>query len=215
MANDLLRRQQSVVADVIDRYARTDRSPLTSFETQLSGRAPGFRFDSMSWFAQQRLFRRIEEPSPASVECDAEVLRLADVDRATDRLGAGVSDVDLDHIIVHIGDGLDVAICVNGVQFAIGRAGCTAVATGNAILRDFDEISRLMEIRQPYDCPFDSGAFFAPKNLSRAVGIAIERARIVGADICVVVPRLVDVDSDRTDTTDPRTSDTFVRQGFE
>lgn len=52
VANDLLRRQQRVVADVVNRGLDADRSPLRTIKSKLAGGAPRFRFDPMGRFAK-------------------------------------------------------------------------------------------------------------------------------------------------------------------
>ena len=70
MANDLLRREQGVVADVVDRNLDADRSPLCSVKSQLAGCSPGLGFDSFGWFAKQSLLGWIKHPRLIAIEGD-------------------------------------------------------------------------------------------------------------------------------------------------
>ena len=70
MANDLLRCQERVVADVIDRNFDADWPPLRPVKSQLSSGAPGFGFDPPGWFAKQRLLGRVKDPRLVAVEDD-------------------------------------------------------------------------------------------------------------------------------------------------
>jgi len=86
VTDDLLRCQQCVVANVVHRNFDTDRPPLPSIETQLAGRSPGLGFNSLGWFAEQSLLRRVENPRLVTVEGDGEVLVAGAIDRTADPL---------------------------------------------------------------------------------------------------------------------------------
>lgn len=51
VTNDLLRREECVVTDVVDRDADADRSPARAVKAEFAGGAPGFGFESLGRFA--------------------------------------------------------------------------------------------------------------------------------------------------------------------
>ncbi|KAA1258162.1 hypothetical protein LF1_06770 [Rubripirellula obstinata] len=120
VADDLLRRQQRVVADVVDRDSDADRSPTCSIETQLAGGAPGLGFKSFGWFAKQRLLGRVDDPRPVPIERDDEVLVFTTAfDRASDSLSRMISSGDADHATGGIIDRCNLAVFVQLEQVAV------------------------------------------------------------------------------------------------
>ena len=120
VADDLLRREQRVVADVVDRDSYAERSPACSVETQLASGAPGLGLESFGWFAKQRLLGRVDDPRPMTIERDDEVLVFAAAfDRTSDSLGRMIASGDADHIAGGIIDGLDLAVFVKLEQVAV------------------------------------------------------------------------------------------------
>ena len=74
VTNDLLAGQQRVVAHVVDRDFDPDRFPGVTVEPELAGHSPGFGFQPLCRFAEQRLLRRFNDPRSMSVEVDDEIL---------------------------------------------------------------------------------------------------------------------------------------------
>ncbi|KAA1258267.1 hypothetical protein LF1_07830 [Rubripirellula obstinata] len=113
VADDLLRREQRVVADVVDRDSYADRSPTSSIETQLTGGAPGLGFESLGRFAKERLLGRVDDPRAMTIKVDDEVLVFAAAfDRTADSLGRMVASGDSDHVAGGIINGFDLAVFV-------------------------------------------------------------------------------------------------------
>lgn len=113
VADDLLRREQRVVADVVDRDADAERSPACSVETQLTSGAPGLGFESFGRFAKERLLGRVDDPGPMPIERDDEVLVFgAAFDRTADSLGRMIASGDSDDAAGGIINRFDFAVFV-------------------------------------------------------------------------------------------------------
>ncbi|TWT51024.1 hypothetical protein Pla22_38000 [Rubripirellula amarantea] len=144
VADDLLRREQGVVADVVDRDSDAERSPACSVETQFAGGAPGLGLESLGWFAKQRLLRRVDDPGTVAIKVDDEILIFAAAfDRATDALSRMVASGDANHAARRIIDRFDLTVFVQLEQVAIGAAGSHPTPGCDSAGWDFDEVDQI------------------------------------------------------------------------
>lgn len=171
VANDLLGRQQRVVADVVNRDLDADRSPLRTIKSKFASGAPRFRFDPTGWFAKQCLLRRIEHPRLIAVECDRQVLVAGPFDGTTDPLRRVIPCDDADLLAVDVQHRLDVAGLIQSVEVASTGAGARSLTGADATDGDLDQISDVGRVPNSNDRPLQTGLrrVSPPEDLGRTL----------------------------------------------
>ena len=218
VTDDLLRREQRVVANVVDRDSDAERSPACSIETQLAGGAPGLGFESLRWFAKKRLLGRVDDPRPVTIERDDEVLVFAAaVDRTADSLGRMVASGDADRAAGGIINGFDLAVFVQLEQVAIGAAGSHPTPGCDSAGRDFDEVNRIGWPADTDHRPLSAslGWIFAPQDLGRSVGLRLQRVAAGLGDVGEAMPRFCDIDLGRDDSVKDDSTDFAIANRFD
>ncbi len=110
MTNNLLACQKRIVTDVVDRDLYSDRCPDSIGKPQFTSHAPAFGFETRDWFAEQSLFRRIDDPGTIAIVRDAEILPIVIVGhRASNALGTWVASDDANGLTTWIQDWFNCA----------------------------------------------------------------------------------------------------------
>lgn len=218
MTNDLLRREECVVADVVDRDADADRSPACAIETEFAGSAPGFGFESLGRFAKQCLFWRIDDPGASAVECDDEVLVLAAAgDWSTDALSGMIASGDADGRAGGVNDRCDFAFTVEFEQVTIGRAGSHSATGRDATGGNLDHVDWIGGAADANDRPLFAGGVvvFPPEDLGRSVWLGLQRIAAGLGHVGESVPGLSDVDLGGDDAVKDDSADLVFSDRFD
>jgi len=197
VTNDLLRREECVVADVVDRDADADCSPACAIEAELASGSPGLGFESLGRFAKQRLLRWIDDPGAAAVERDNEVLVFAAAgDRAADALSGMIASGDADGRAGGVDNRCDLAFGVEFKQVTIGRAGSDSATGRDAAGGNLYHVDRISGAADADDRPLSAGCarVFPPEDLGRSVGLGLQRIAAGFGHVGEAVPSLADVD---------------------
>jgi hypothetical protein len=103
MADDLLACQKCIVADVVDRDLDSDRCPDSVGISQFASHSPALRLETRYWFAEQRLFGRVDDPGAITIVGDTEILFTFVVgDRTSNPLGTRVSSYDANALTIRL-----------------------------------------------------------------------------------------------------------------
>ena len=191
MPDDLLACQQSIVAHVVDRDHRSDRSPPPLYKSQLTGRSPRLGLDTPCRHTKERLLRRIQEPRFLTVEGDAQILRLVDIDRSTDRLGTVMADVDTHRIAARPADGFQEPGLVNRKEVALGRAGLQSPPCRDAAGGNLGQVMVGLVVREPDDGPNRARSLLAPEDLGRSLDTGLQVFRLTVFNIGRLEPVFV------------------------
>ena len=121
MTNDLLACQKRIVADVVDRDLYSDRYPDAIGKPQFTSHAPALRLEPRHWFAEQSLFRRIDDPGTIAIVSDAEILPIVVIgNRTSNALGTRVASDDANGLTTWIQDWFNCAGIVELKEVTVG-----------------------------------------------------------------------------------------------
>jgi len=108
VTHDLLACQKCIVADVVDRDLDSDRCPDSVGISQFASHAPALRLETRYWFAEQRLFGRVDNPGTIAIVGDTEILFTFVVgNRTSNPLGARVSSDDTNALTIRLSNWLN------------------------------------------------------------------------------------------------------------
>ena len=103
VTHDLLACQKCIVTDVIDCDLDSDRCPDSVGISQFASHAPALGLETRYWFAEQRLFGRVDDPGTIAIVGDTEILITFVVgNRTSNSLGARVSSDDANALTIRL-----------------------------------------------------------------------------------------------------------------
>lgn len=140
VADDLLARQQRVIAHVVNRDGRANRFP-TAIKPKFATRSPRFCFDTFRRLAKQRLLWRVDHPGSLAVELHFQILLRRIGDRSSNTLRRVIPGRDSYSVASRILDRFDLARFVELVQVAVRTARSHPSPARDATNRNLDEVN--------------------------------------------------------------------------
>ncbi len=157
VAHDLLACQKGIVTDVVDRDLDSDRCPDSVGISQFASHAPTLRLETRYWFAEQRLFWRVDDPGTIAVVGDAEVLTIVVVgNRTSNALGTWVASDDANALTIRLSNGFYSPGIVELKKIANGGTGRQARASRNTTAGNLDEKRWIGRLADANDCPLSA-----------------------------------------------------------
>ena len=216
VADDLLARQQRVVAHVVNRDGGTNRFP-SAIKPKLPSRSPRLCFDAFRRLAQKRLLGRVDHPGSLTVELHFQVLLRRIGDRSTNPLCRMIPSGNSYCVPSRIGDRFDLARFVELIEVAVRTARPHPSTTGDASGWNLDKVDRISRPTDPNDCPLvtELVEVSSPQNLCRPVRLRLQRVTDRFAHIRELMPSLYDVDSRSHDAIEHHAADLVFRDRFD
>ena len=216
MADDLLARQQGVVAHVVNRDGGTNRFP-SAIKPKLPSRSPRLCFDAFRRLAQKRLLGRVDHPGSLTVELNFQVLLWRIGDRSANTLRRVIPSGDSYCVPSRIRDRFNLARFVELIEVAVRTASPHPSTASDTAGRSLHKVNRISRPPDTNDCPLvtELVKVTSPQNLCRSIWFRLQRVTGRFANVCKLVPRFDDVDSRGHHAIEHHAADLVFRDRFD
>ena len=216
VADDLLARQQRVVAHVVNRDGRANRFP-SAIKSKFTSRSPRLCFDTFCGFAEKRLLGRVDHPGSLTVELNFQVLLWRIGDRSANTLRRVIPSGDSYCVPSRIRDRFNLARFVELIEVAVRTASPHPSTASDTAGRSLHKVNRISRPPDTNDCPLvtELVKVTSPQNLCRSIWFRLQRVTGRFANVCKLVPRFDDVDSRGHHAIEHHAADLVFRDRFD